>query len=65
MWIIPNKIGIYFIFFLIYFYTVSVCSMYLSSQRKKKKVLKTLRIDDDRWVISHISELYYINIHIF
>lgn len=64
MWIIPNTIGIYCIFFLIFFYIFSVCFTYPNSQ-KKIKVLKTLRTDDDRWVISHISELHYINIHIF
>ena len=43
----------------------SVCFTYPNSQEKKIKVLKTLRTDDDRWVISHISEMYYIHRHIF
>lgn len=38
MWIIPNKIGIYF--FLIHFYIFSVCSTYPNSQKKNNKSIK-------------------------
>ena len=44
-----------------YFHIFSVCFSYPNSQ-KKIKILKTLGKDNERWVISHIPELYYIKI---